>query len=285
MKLTASQKLLEAARKVLRVAGWTPSRFAKWKECPQKVLLEDLMHLCPTCFRGKVSFEGKCDTCPAPPPEREALDRGNRLDAALTADLAASPTVVKTQNVVGTQHEDLEEATQHPKIAALVKKLRKTKGVVPQAEIVLDKGWTPSPKGKFTKGAWARLKLDVLVVSAKFLQIIDWKSGNIDKKTAQIREKDEYHESMRMYQAAALSTHPQAEARVEMAFLDADERYVVEPFKKLPVLKRVDLRDAQQAIERKVEPMLSDTRFAPRPGYFCTWCAYAKSKNGPCQFG
>jgi hypothetical protein len=277
-------KLVEAARKVLRVTGWTPSKFAKHKECPQKVLIEDLMHLCPACFKGKVSFEGVCDTCTEPQPEREPLARGNRLDDALTAELSGGIPAIPTKKVIEQiDGESFKEATRHPKIAALVKKLRKTKSVLLQADIILDRGWTPSPKGKFTTGAWARMKLDVLVLSNKFLEIIDWKSGNIDKNKGEIREKLEYHDSMRAYQMGALSTYPHVEARVTMAFLDAPLK-LESPFKSLPVLRRMDLWDEQQKWERKIEPMMSDKTFAPRPGYYCSWCPWQKAKGGPCQF-
>src|SRR5438445_51232 len=66
----------------LQVLTWTPSRYAKWKECPAKVKYEDLMKMCPVCFKGRVSggYDGEpvvCDVCDKPQPERPALDRGN----------------------------------------------------------------------------------------------------------------------------------------------------------------------------------------------------------------
>lgn len=295
----SADKIVNVGRKSLRVLGWTPSRFAKWKECPQKVLLEDLMKMCPVCFMGRVSggYDGEpvvCDTCDKDQPIREAMDRGNRLDAALTSDVGDSPVqgVVAAAKVEGATQEVLEaaqqeheetlaEAQRHPKIRAMVQKLKKTKGVSTQESIVLDANW--NPVSKFTKNAWARLKLDVLIVRAKVLDVLDWKSGNIDKRTGEIRERPEYHDSMRAYQMAVLSAYPQAEASATMVFLDAPPK-LVDPTKSLPVLKRKDLKAAKLEWEAKISPMLADTQFPPRPGMGCNWCPFQKAKGGPCRF-
>jgi len=259
----------------LKILTWTPSRFAKWKECPAKVKYEDLLKMCPVCFKGRVSggYDGEpvvCDTCSEPQPEREAMDRGSALDTALTMTLEGSDAVDEMR---------YKEATRHPKIAKLAKKLRKAKGVTVQESIVLGLGW--KRVSQFTKNAWARLKLDVLHLTPKVAHVIDWKSGNIDKNKGEIREKAEYHDSMRAYQMAVLSCYPQAAASATMAFLDAPPKLEI-PFKTLPVLKRKDLEVAKKDWENKIAPMLADTIFAPRPGYYCTWCPFSKDKGGPC---
>lgn len=271
----------------LQVLTWTPSRFAKWKECPAKVKYEDLMKMCPKCFRGRVSggYDGEpvvCDTCDAPQPEREALDRGNRLDAALTVHLAGREALAKPGPAPKVDSGDFLEAVRHPKIEKLVKNLRKAKGVSAQESIVLDSKW--SRVGQFTKHAWARLKLDVLRLAGKRAEVIDWKSGNIDKSKGVIRERDEYHDSMRAYQIAVLSVYPAVqEAKATMAFLDAPPK-LEDPFKEphTGVLRRSELVVAQRQWEQKIAPMMADAIFAPRPGYYCTWCPFSKSKGGPC---
>lgn len=278
----------------LQVLSWSPSRLAKWRECPAKVKYEDLMKLCPVCFRGRVSggFDGvpvTCDTCDKPQPEREALERGNRLDAALTEHLAPQdivPTQAEVQDVNGvvgapSKEEDLKESLRHPQIASLVKKLRKTKGVVAQLSLAVDASWRQVEW--FAKSAWLRAKMDVVIPTKKLLKIIDWKSGNIDKSKGVIRERPEYHDAMRIYQAVGLSCYPQAEAEATMAFLDAPPK-LESPFKSLPVLKRKDLGDMQVRINEQAKPMLADTNFAPRPGMHCRWCDFSKGRGGPCPF-
>lgn len=298
--MTRTATLITTALKSLRVTGWTPSRFAKWKECSRKVLLEDLMKLCPVCFQGRVSggYDGEpvlCDTCSKPQPERAALERGSALDGALTNHLRGVLPQPSEQLEPGERAEraqaalveahaaNLIEAQRHPAISALVRKLRKLKGVYPQHSIVLGPGW--KAVSQFTKGAWGRLKLDILHLTPKRAQVIDWKSGNIDKSTGEIRHRAEYNDSMLAYQIAVLSTNPQAECEATMAFLDAPPKLEV-PFKSLPVLKRSGLEAAQKAWEAKIAPMLADTHFAPRPSFACKWCSYSSKNNGgPCEQG
>lgn len=285
-------KVIAAAGAVLRVLTWTPSRYAKWKECPAKVKYEDLLKLCPVCFRGRLSggYDGEpvvCDMCDDPQPERGPLDRGNLLDAALTAHVGRTPSALDiegtapgaTQPAAQAAREALAEATRHPHVEKLARSLRKIKTVSTQESIVLNPKW--ERVSQFTKNAWARLKLDVLVIRGKKAEVIDWKSGNIDKSKQEIREKAEYHDSMRAYQVSVLSVYPVSEVSAKMVFLDAPPK-LADPTKSLPVLKRTDLEDAKRAWERKIEPMMNDTILAPRPGYYCTYCPFSKDKGGPC---
>lgn len=279
-----------------KISAWSPSTYGAWKECPRKVLYEKVRKLCPVCFTGKIKggFNGEpitCDSCDKDQPPREALDRGNRLDAALTVTVGdGAPKAWANKEIVQKAHvEAYAEATRHPAIAKLVKQLRKTKGVFTQSRIVVDKAWNrlveDPDRNIWARGVWGRMVLDVLVVGAKKARVIDWKSGNIDKKTGEIRERLEYHDSMRLYQIGVLSVYPKVtEVTAEMAFLDAPPKLTV-PFKSLPVLKRSDLSTTKVAMEAKLLPMMSDTVFAPRPGYQCNWCSYSKDKGGPCLFG
>lgn len=300
----SGEKLVEAARKVSRVKAWSPSRLIKHKDCPQRVLIEDLMKLCPVCFTGRVSggFDGepiKCDTCVKKQPEREALDRGTRFDDALTAVLAgATPDDVMKRDgmgltkdealVVRTAHvETLAEATRHPFVAKLVKTLRKAKAHA-QYRIAFGSDWQAMAedpdRGIWPRGVWGRVILDALRLYPKKAEVTDWKSGNIDKNKGEIREKPEYQDSMLAYQIATLSTLPKLqEVSATMVFLDAPPK-LKNPTKSLPVLKRKDLTKAQKDFEAKLMPLMNDTIFAPRPSYACTWCPWQKVKGGPCRF-
>lgn len=287
-------KVVQAVGRVLRVLSWSPSRLGKWKECPAKVKYEDLLKMCPACFKGRVSggFDGKpvvCDTCSDPQPEREALDRGNMLDEALTKMVGKEISVPVDYHINRSESEQpAAAAVRHPVIAALVKSLRKAKGVHAQHSITLGRDWktrfeNPSKK-IFAKDAWGRVKLDILRVTGSVAEVIDWKSGNIDKNKMEIRERPEYHDSMRAYQIAVLAADPKLkEARARMAFIDAPPK-LENPFKEphTGTLKRSELELAQRQWEQKVEPMMSDVVFAPRPGFYCSWCPFSKRKGGPC---
>jgi uncharacterized protein (DUF983 family) len=277
----------------LKVLTWSASRFAKWKECPKKVLLEDLNKLCPVCFKGRLSggFDGApvvCDSCDKPQPEREALDRGNKLDEILSMLVAKKMPMPRASEIaynVSLPETDqyFAVALRHPSVYKLVQDLRKLKGVLVQESFVLDSNWKRVKQ--FTKNAWARVKLDVLHIAGKTAKVIDFKSGNIDKAKGIIREREEYHDSMRAYQLVVMATHPQVEkVGAVMVFTDAPPK-LADPSKTLPVLHRKDFEEAKRQWERKIEPMMNDTIFAPKPGMYCNWCPFSKDRGGPCPFG
>lgn len=278
---------------VFKIKSWSPSRIDTYDECPSKVKYKDLMKLCPVCFRGRISggFDGKpvvCDSCTKDQPEREPLERGNMLDAALTKAVAKKEKIPKDYHFnLSEAEQPLAAATRHPKIEALVKKLQKLKGVFTQHRIAVDREWRKlhedPAKGIFAN-AWGRLVLDVLILKPKEAEIIDWKSGNIDKKTHEIREKTSYAFSMRLYQIGTLATNPKlTKVSARMAFLDAPPK-LEKPFKEVPLLTRAELPELQRRAEEKIEKMMNDTNLAPRPGFYCGWCDYSKRKGGPCPF-
>jgi len=267
----------------LKIVTWTPSRWASWQECPYRTKLQDLDKLCPVCFKGTVSggFNGEpvvCSKCVLAQPSRPPLDRGNRLDDALTLHLSGPKTIEQA-----SMHEAaFYEATQHPVILKLVKSLRKSKGVIPQASVVLNDKW--EPVSMYTKGAWARMKLDVLKIVGRKAHVIDWKSGGIDKRTKEVRAQDKYDDQMFAYQLAALSAFPPVqEVTATLAFLDAGKQH--DPLVVRAPMHRRDLDANRRKWELKIEGMMSDESFVPRPGYYCGWCSFSKPKGGPCKYG
>jgi uncharacterized protein (DUF983 family) len=275
----------------LKVLTWSPSRFAKYKECPRKVLYEDLNKLCPKCFKGRLSggFDGEpvvCDSCDKPQPEREALDRGNAIDTVLSGLVSkklALPKVALYDVSKPEKDQYPAVALRHPAVVKLVASLRKLKGVTQQESIVLDQNW--NRVNQRTKNAWARLKLDVLHVAGKLAKVIDWKSGNIDKSKGEIREREEYYDSMRAYQLSVMAAYQQVQTvAAMMVFTDAPPK-LADPSKSLPVLNRKDFPEARRNWEKKITPMMHDTIFAPKPGMYCNWCGFSKDRGGPCPFG
>jgi hypothetical protein len=45
-----------------------------------------------------------------------------------------------------------------------------------------------------------------------------------------------------------------------------------------------ELPKLRESWNKKVTPMLNDTRFSPKPGNHCRWCTFSKTKGGPCKF-
>lgn len=119
------------------------------------------------------------------------------------------------------------------------------------------------------KGCKVRIKTDAACVDGDTLYIIDHKTGKL---------RDGYDTQLSLYATGGFLVHPTVKKiSTQMWFLDSgdvvEKDYVAAEGPKL--LKEWD---------KRVVPMLNDTRFAPKPGNACRWCPYSKSKGGPCKF-
>lgn len=118
--------------------------------------------------------------------------------------------------------------------------------------------------------AWVRIKVDAACVDESTLYVIDHKTG---------KPKDDYDEQLSLYAMSGMLVMPQIkEINTQIWYLDHD----VAPIEK--IYKAKELKELQKGWEKKVAPMLNDTRFAPKPGNHCRWCAFSKTKGGPCKF-
>ena len=124
--------------------------------------------------------------------------------------------------------------------------------------------------GWFDADAWCRVKMDYCRDGGKVVDGVDYKTGKY--------RPGEYAGQLLQYCAAMLLMFPQAEeANCKLMFFDVDA-----PPTQLK-LKRAYLQQTLNKLNEKVEPMLADTRFAPTPGPLCKWCAFSKTKGGPCK--
>ena len=230
---------------VQRISAWSFSRWSTYATCPAK---------------AKYSILDRIKE-----PSNKAMERGSAIH-----ELA--------------EHYVQGKMTKLPDELKLFKKefelLKKSK---PQSELsaTFKQDWTQTTWDDWT-GAWVRVKIDVLVPPSKagVMHVNDYKTG---------RPKTEgYKEQLELYAIAGFLLYPQAtEARTNLWFLDhgkisgADAEH--NPTNE-GVFQRKELPKLIKVWERRVEPMLSDTRFAPKPGPYCTWCYFSKNKAGPCRF-
>lgn len=114
-----------------------------------------------------------------------------------------------------------------------------------------------------------RIKVDAGCVDGTDLHIIDHKTG---------KKRDSYDTQLSLYAAPAPIIFPKIKKIfTHLWFLDSGET----------VTNEYDAKDAPQLRadwDKRVQPMLNDTRFAPKPSHECRWCPYSKSKGGPCKF-
>lgn len=119
------------------------------------------------------------------------------------------------------------------------------------------------------QGCAVRIKTDAYCLDEDTLYIIDHKTG---------KERGGYEEQLELYALGGMLKFPHVNfVNTQLWYLDSGKPVEVTfPAKLMPKLRA--------GWDKKVKPMLNDTRFAPKPGNHCTWCPYSKKKNGPCKF-
>jgi hypothetical protein len=132
-----------------------------------------------------------------------------------------------------------------------------------------NKNWRPT--GWFGKDTWLRVILDAGVVYPDgTADVVDFKTGKKYGTNA---------DQMELFALATFCRYPHLNhVTTRLWYLDSGDEEVAE-------FEQSDRTEMQQKWEARVTPLFADTVFAPRPNEKCLWCAFARSKNGPCRFG
>lgn len=128
---------------------------------------------------------------------------------------------------------------------------------------------------------WVRIKLDCAHYESSGVMIVtDYKTGKMnDFKNV------EYMEQLELYALAALLMSAVENVTVVPRLLYLDSGDVYPPAGKEIKYTRADTKRLLAEWNTRVKPMMSDTRFAPKPSAnSCKWCFFSASKNGPCQY-
>lgn len=191
-------------------------------------------------------------------PENDAMKGGLLAHDSLADFLTAYPVSVQVLEVpeVGKKFVDL---------------LRQLAELQPLHD--QDWGFTNQwrPTGWFAKDCWFRSKLDSAVVyDDNTADVVDFKTG---------KESPTHAQQAELYAISVFVRYAQvSHVTARFWYLDHGTESVFR-------FSRSDLDELIAKWEKRVEPMLNDTIFAPRPGKHCKWCAFAKSQQGPCKFG
>ena len=245
------------------ITAWSPSKLEKYETCPLKCKLETVDKLCPICFAGGLKgWEPQiCTKCGGSPPVGEALTRGARLHKA--AEDYISGRVAAPDDALDPVVPWLEKYR-----AGYRKALVRL-----EVELALTKDWKVT--GWFAKNCWLRCKIDVQDMMKK----TTW--GVADWKTGKYKPDGEFSDQLNIYSTALMSAFDIPKSvESKLIFIDAGK----EVERPEGTVKRKDLPKAQKRWEARTKAMLSDEIFPPKPNYSCRWCAYAKSRGGPCQF-
>lgn len=202
------------------------------------------------------------DKCPAqfkykniekrPEPPSPAVDRGNAIHK-LAEDFTLG-NIKKMPNELKLYRAEFIE-------------LKKSKPLVEQTW-AFTKSWGKTVYNDW-QNCWLRVKTDAAVVEGDTLDVIDHKTG---------KKYDDNKEQLSLYALGGFRWFPGIKfIRTHLWYLDSGD-YEGAEF------------EAEQAPglandwEKKTRPMFNDTTFAPKPGNHCRWCAFSKSKGGPCKY-
>jgi hypothetical protein len=136
---------------------------------------------------------------------------------------------------------------------------------------------SPSRLGFFHHKAWLRIVADaarkIFIRKKPAIDLIDFKTGKHSEGRV-----SEYNDQLELYAPTTFIVYPKVEmVRGSLWFTDAG---VIEKTE----YARKDLPKLIDKWNERVAPMLADTKFAPRPGHYCSFCHLSKRNGGPCRF-
>lgn len=121
-----------------------------------------------------------------------------------------------------------------------------------------------APKGDTT---FIMMVLDAVRFDGKVVHVGEWKSG---------KPKDTHGDQRKLYALGALQWWQAEEAYVTTYYLEDTEK----PQRlKVPATAKPKLI---KLWKDRFQQMEDDQVCAPRAGFYCRWCDFAKSKGGPC---
>lgn len=201
---------------------------------------------CPA--KAKYKFLDKLPEPPAP-----AMERGNKIHKL--AEDYTKGEIKKLPPELKLYKDQFEE-------------LRRSKPMVEESW-TFRQDWSETTWNDWN-GAWCRIKVDASCLDETELYVIDHKTG---------KPRDGYEEQLSLYALGGMLKFPHIEmVHTQLWYLDHD----IEPVAKSYSIK--EFKDLKVGWEKRVKPMLSDTRFSPKPSHKCQWCPYSKAKGGPCKF-
>jgi RecB family exonuclease len=230
--------------KFATLTSWSFSVYTQYIKCPYSICLEKIQRIRIT------------------EPENPAFVKGNRMHAG-------------ADTFIGSIGKAPPIPAELVPIKDKLVKYRKLKARTEQ-EWAFDRQWNAVAWNDWDK-AWLRIKTDVCAdtLEPPTVDIVDWKSG---------KQYDDHRQQRSLYAMGGLQLvqlgalaggSKDTTLTAQHVYIDtgqaATETYKM---KQLPALKREWMA--------RIEQMMSDTVYTPKPGSACRWCKFGKSKGGPC---
>lgn len=202
---------------------------------------------CPASFKYK-----HLDKLPDPPSP--AMARGDAIHKSAAAYISGTTPQL---------------APELERFAPLMSELRALPDKVVEQQWGFTAKWRST--GWFGKDTWLRVILDAGVVYP------DGTADVVDHKTGKRYGSND--DQMELFGLVTMCRFPSVRhVTTRLWYIDTGDEEVAE-------FTADDAEKLKAKWEQRVKPMFTDTVFAPRPNDKCRWCAFSRSKNGPCKFG
>jgi len=155
-------------------------------------------------------------------------------------------------------------------VRSFLLKLRKLKTLTEQ-QWSFDKNWQPVEW--FSPATYVRMVVDAASSINNFKRLI------VDHKTGKMRET--HNDQLSLYALGTFYREPAVKTvDVQVNYID----HGIQSPKKPRTFERSEMKKLRKYWEGRARPMLLDKTFKPNPGYYCRWCHFRRSNNGPCQY-
>lgn len=243
---------------------WSFSQWENYDQCPARWKFQSVLKL----PRG---------------PSGPAAARGTSMHERVAGYIENQPGFTLEHLKFGDPDErfgDKPPAVIHPKYIPIIDAYREHPNGdrYVEKQLCFDADWAiTAPKSAlhaFTGVLDAvRFTGDYFRTAPSVLRIAEWKSG---------KPKDSHAEQRSIYALIGYHSWLANVVHVTTYYLES----ATEPPGKLKVeMGAGGFEDLRVKWNQRVTRMRGDKVCAPRPGYYCNWCDYAKRKGGPCQFG
>lgn len=242
--------------------SWSFSRYNDWVKCPafakyrhlEKIQTKAMVQRAADMAAGKIE--------PGP------LERGDDIDKKSTAFFKGPKTAKVPIELMP--------------VAALYRQIKARGNLTVNDSWGFDRKWMACSPTDF-QNCWLRVKVDFgwIIEGTKkkpgdVLEIRDQKTGKFNDRKA-----EEYKMQLELYGTAGLARMPTVtEVTAQLIYSDLGVLHPAEPMR----FNMEQLGALQKLWNGRVKPMFAERRFAPRPGHYCSYCEFSKSKGGPCKY-
>lgn len=155
-----------------------------------------------------------------------------------------------------------------PELVQVEEYLEGLKGGDAELQLAFTKDWEPC--SWFGPQVYCRVVFDVVKRDGAKGTVVDHKTGK--------QRQEEHTDQLRLYALTAFLQWPELdEIEAQILYIDHGERLRM-------TFHRASIDELKTYWDNRAGKMMADTIFSPKPNPGCRWCAFSKSKGGPCIF-